>query len=530
MKQLNKGRNRSLLACSSIILAIGLTTRPSLAAETLSAETVEQVAKKVLELQAKAAEEKATAETKAAADKAQADADDKALRDKRGLFASLDLEYCATAIRNKDESSAATIVLAAQAVSAREGELVIARANLDQLVAQKVQDKDQEKKAKTDVEEALMKVDLAKADLQAAITYRLSTPAEMLKLPTDPVQRADAASRGLAGARSDMNRFTQAWDGDDNFPYRFFIGGNLGNKPKETLAQIKDRHEQLLDCAQRLYRLADGVIKRGSETEPLSTRDHQNNQTAESVKKAYVEIAQLDIYDRAQASIFVGPTFLLQPSGQFETGAETRFILDNGVGSLTRYGRSIVEFAYQSKTAITDDLQKTLGNQFGSDKGIFRFNAGASTELRGHYSFAVSAGLNAIPNESEGFLESLRERYTATILSRTFLTDGTYSRVSAGVAYDKSWRYYNKVPETTPPTDVTQADQREAYSRAIVDVEILLPPQFLASVATSGALRLGLDTPLSGNGPSEVRMSVLMYVDFNSFFKALNPLYAKKYP
>ncbi len=293
----------------------------------------------------------------------------------------------------------------------------------------------------------------------------------------------------------------------------------------------RDDLASITDCALDLFTDASFIASKKPAT-PSSSAEAVDKASFEQIKSVYAEIAHQDVYSRPQATLLLGPSFVLRGDGQFRGGVETTLLFDGGAGSFFGYGRTFTDISFQSKgqlgtqpIAEDADANAVLDTQFSSDKGYFRFNTGVSTQINDRVSFALSGGLNAVPREEQEFPESLRERYTATIVTRTFLSQGIYTRFAIGGAYDKSWRYFNEVPVTTPPTMVTPADQRESYGRAIVNMELFLPQANGLAGGISAAARLSLDTPINGDGPSEVRLSILAYLDFRDFFKALNPLY-----
>lgn len=350
----------------------------------------------------------------------------------------------------------------------------------------------------------------------------LTRPAE-LTLP--PYKSALKTVSGEVVLRAQQKSVLES---ESAFKTRLKLAVEAGTTSEET------RKKELsadIGCARRLFKDA-GFLAAELPAVPTNNVEAADQTTFEEIKELYAGIAHQDVYRRPQATLLLGPSLVLRGDGQFRGGVETTLLFDGGAESLFGFGRTFTDISFQSRgqlgtQPIAEDAEAgdLLTTQFSSDKGYFRFNTGVSTQIDNRVSFALSGGLNAVPREGQEFAESLRERYTATIVTRTFLSQGIYTRFAIGGAYDKSWRYFNAVPETTPPTMVTPADQRESYGRAIVNMELFLPQANGIVGGISGAARLSLDTPINGDGPSEVRLSILAYLDFRDFFKALNPLY-----
>lgn len=374
----------------------------------------------------------------------------------------------------------------------------------------------------TAVQKATDEVNRTQAELQA-----LFEPADKFNLKNMPSMMAamnavvSTSPQNLGVFRDAMFTLKDRWNSLGEFGYADW---------SDKSALLDDRRA-VADCAQIMFRAADSLANVTTAVTTLTQNQDLIRTHANQIREAYVEIAHRDVFDKAQLSVFVGPGFNLEADGDLKTGAEALILFDAGAGSVGNIGRSFVEFSYQSvgsvdtaRTPGTPAPEVNVNDLFRSNKGYFRLNTGVSTTLGGRFSVATTFGLTSVLGTGDGLPESLRERYVISGLTRTFLSDGVYTRFAAGVGYDKYWRYDRVLNAGTAGQTI---ERQTSYGRFVVSGEILLPSATLLPNWVSGAFRYSLDTPLNGEGPSEVRFSALAYVNFNSFFRTLNPLYGK---
>ena len=321
-----------------------------------------------------------------------------------------------------------------------------------------------------------------------------------------------------------MHGYQEALVAIGPFPSVISYGSDVSKDPiLNQKAKLK-----VADCAGRLYSHLTAVQKITDLAEGQKNSSEPLQQSIAEARKDFVEIAHQTVYDQSQFSLYLGPSLSLNRANGVKTSLEALVLYDGGAGSLLNRGRWFSEVQYRSLNEVkTADFGQpaspgaTAQSLFKSDKGYFRWNIGASTNLTTRYSAALTAGATALPGVGAGDSEPLRPRIALTGLARTFVSDNLYLRFSTGYAYDKYWVY----DVAASATDVTAGTIRHrAYDRYTADALLQLHSNAIPG-GISATTRLSLDTPLGGKGPSEVRLSVLAYVTFNDFFKALNPIF-----
>lgn len=292
-------------------------------------------------------------------------------------------------------------------------------------------------------------------------------------------------------------------------------------KPNRATADFLAARRRIADCADLV--LAD-LMANAKIPGAMAAEKPENVATAANVEIArrdYVYLAHEQNYDEAQLTVFTGPTLALNGDDKFRTGYEVSALFDGGAGSFMGRGRTFADFSYQTKgsvdVAAEDDgsLPQPGANElFRKDKGYLRFNIGASTGIgaTNRYSIFTSGGLSTIPGIGGDFPQALRPRYAVGMLGRVFISEGFYTRLSMSVAHDEYWR---TATGSTPET----LRMINSYERGVIEAVVLIPKLSASGVTLAG--RLGLDTPLDGKGPSEVRLSVLASVNFGDFLQKI---------
>ncbi len=285
------------------------------------------------------------------------------------------------------------------------------------------------------------------------------------------------------------------------------------------------KRADLGECARRLITLAKRAAQIVEAAEPNSVAAAKAVIDLDAAKKSYSEIAHTLAFSNPEFSFFLGPNFSLNKSGGWETGGgEALLRFDAGPESFFKgYGRSYTEISYQKIGAINDETtdeeaQASIKDPFASKQGFFRIDSGVILPARRH-GLLVSAGLTSIDSDDNAHTR-LEPRLVVGYKSATFFTQGTYSQFTLGYAYDQFWQYRESAGTDDAGNAITRS--REDFDRAVVDGTLYLPQ--LGTGQLQAALRLYVDTPLSGHGPSSVRVSVLAYFDLNGFLAGLNPL------
>lgn len=314
------------------------------------------------------------------------------------------------------------------------------------------------------------------------------------------------ATKAVEQAAKDMAKLHELWTA-------------LGN-PDTATADFLLARRRIADCADRVF--ATATVN--ARVPGAMASDQPEGAAAAfglaAARRDYVFLAHEQNYDEAQFTLFTGPTLALNGDDKFRTGYEVSGLFEGGAGSFMGRGRTFAEFNYQTKGSVNVAADNGAlpppgaDELFREDKGVLRFNVGLSTAIgeTHRYSLFTSAGLSTIPGVGGDFPQALRPRYAVGLLGRVFISEGFYTRLAMSVAHDEYWR---TATGSTPETLRTI----NAYERGVVEAVVLIPSLSTSGVTLAG--RLGLDTPLDGKGPSEVRLSVLASVNFGEFLQKI---------
>lgn len=342
-------------------------------------------------------------------------------------------------------------------------------------------------------------------------------------------QQSEAASSAKASQEPVMEKATPS----DPVPWWGQVASLLSRDPTVMDELDSLTRDKIVACAKVAFEVANRSAVKEAADNPGSDKAIAAAAVAEPARKAYLKVAQVATFYEPQASLFVGPNFSLDSEGGWKGGGgEALLRFDAGPKSFLG-GRSFTEISYQKIEAIdkeATDQQKSdaLKNPFASKQGFFRINSGVTFRDSGRHGLLVSAGLSSIDTDPDSDAESfarVEPRLSVGMNSRTFFTEGTYSQYFIGYAYDQFWEYDEVIGMTTDTPPKPIAERRKEFDRAIVDATLYLPQ--ISTGQVKAAVRLFVDTPLSGHGPSDIRASVLLYLDFNDFLKHINPLLGK---
>lgn len=342
---------------------------------------------------------------------------------------------------------------------------------------------------------------------QSVVTLEKGTPSVVDR---DTMQKAvEKASAAVKKAGDEIISLRSIWDSLGDYEDSI--------NPEDFLKARR----KVADCADRVFAVANANVAVTNTMSKDGPEDAGAKAALGAARTDYVYIAHEQNYDEAQLSLFTGPTLSLNGDDKFKTGFEVSALFDGGAGSFFKIGRVFTDFTYQTKGSVNvmaeadgSVAQPTANQLFRSDKGFLRFNVGASTGIgeTNRYSIFVSAGLSTIPGVGGDFPQALRPRVAVGMLGRTFVSEGLYTRLSLSVAHDEYWR----TATGSAPENIRTIN---SYERGVVEALVLIPQ--LNSSGVTLAARLGLDTPLDGKGPSEVRLSVLASANFGDFLQKI---------
>jgi hypothetical protein len=380
---------------------------------------------------------------------------------------------------------------------------------------------------KEDVAAAMSKLEEAKKEASMAASQdgadkKMTVPENMKAAPNEMLENAVKSAAGnIRVLESDMAGLQRIW-------------ADLGKYERKNGSDLILARKNIANCAERIYLASVSNEKMLGTPAADSAVASIAQDGAKLIRDDFVSIAQRSVSDSADLSLFIGPSFALDGKDKFNTGFEVRAQYDGGAGSFFNWGRVLSDFSYQTKGTVNQArgadgtiTQPAGADLFLSNKGYIRFDTGVSTRVWGsdnqYYAATLVGGLTTIPGRGGDFPEALRPRVAIGVIGRTFLTDGIYTRLTASIAHDEYWR--TDVTETVVPATATTPAQLttrrlNSYERGTIEANVLLPAK-TGGGKFSAALRLLLDTPLDGKGPSEVRLSLLASMNFNDVFSKI---------
>lgn len=237
----------------------------------------------------------------------------------------------------------------------------------------------------------------------------------------------------------------------------------------------------------------------------------------------------------AQYGLYIGPNFSLGGAGDWRPGAETLARFDTEVFTERDQGyrwlqavvpengwlRGYSEISYQSINALEEASDAASGevpanNVFASAGGYLRLNTGLQLHLTNWYGFQFGGGLSSLPNTDN--VTRMEPRGFAGLHFQTLFSDGALAQFFIGGAYDEFWER-EVFDDPADPLGSTHVE--EHFGRYNIDGLIFLPGQ---AANFHLAARLFADAPLDGEGPSDVRVSILVYYDFNDWLNTFVPI------
>lgn len=272
------------------------------------------------------------------------------------------------------------------------------------------------------------------------------------------------------------------------------------------------------------------------------------------IEPLYREAAQRVSALSNHYGLYVGSAFSLEGDGSWSPGAEVMLRFENQATSdalfcprkVFIWCRRFTEISYQQLGAIDTDAvdaavtnasnssqdnagllgivqtqsqnlsvsAEETGNPFIKGGGYFRINTGAKWHFQDWMGLALGAGLSSVP-DTKTSPTKLKGRVFGGVSAMTMYSDGALSQVFVGVAHDRFW-------ERAIINRDGEREVEENYGRLVVDGLFMIPGLQPKGFNIVG--RLYGDMPLSGRGPSELRISLLFYQPFSDWQSLFNPL------
>lgn len=269
----------------------------------------------------------------------------------------------------------------------------------------------------------------------------------------------------------------------------------------------------------------------------------KDGKSEEKVKKQALRAANLSGGD-SEFVVLLGTVNSLEGDGNFSSGLEASFQSTTdfeaaklpGIGRLGVYQGTeriitgTFEITFSEIGSIDDEEQTGMSamsaasqNPFAAGGGFFRLNTSADFYFadkgaRG-LGVRVGGGFSTQPSDSSDDDVDTRGRGYAGLVFRANYGVDEHGRegkgeVFLGLAKDKFWKFDRVVDDSVMPVVTERVDEAE---RIIVDARMDIPQVFESEDVRLHA-RLFADLPASGDGPSDIRISLLLTVNLGAFF------------
>jgi hypothetical protein len=172
----------------------------------------------------------------------------------------------------------------------------------------------------------------------------------------------------------------------------------------------------------------------------------------------------------------------------------------------------------ESEEGMTDST-----NPFAAGGGFFRLNTGLDTYFSGGDAISglglrLGGGFSTQPSEAGDDVDTRARGYAGMVFRANYGQDDRgrqgKGEVFIGYAKDKFWKYETVIDDTTmPPTTMLVNETDRFVVEARMDV-----PQVFASEDVRLHARIFADLPASGDGPSDIRISLLLTVNLGAIF------------
>ncbi len=297
----------------------------------------------------------------------------------------------------------------------------------------------------------------------------------------------------------------------------------------DTLAnEVMNRDPADVDFAALAERLRLGMLEACVQLAQGASDD-------EAAKKA-VRAARLSGGD-SQYFALLGTANSLEGDGNFSSGLEASLmsvthypiaklpILRNWTNDSEKLLTGTFEITFSEIGNIDDEAgdMPDPTNPFAAGGGFFRLNTSGDIYFSGGNQVSglgarVGGGFSTLPSEAEGDVDTRGRGYAGLVFRANYGKDplGRQGKgeVFLGWAKDKFWRYDRVVDDTTMPPTLETVDETD---RLIVDARMDVPQVFESEDVRIHA-RVFADIPASGNGPSDIRISLLLTVNLGAFF------------
>lgn len=222
---------------------------------------------------------------------------------------------------------------------------------------------------------------------------------------------------------------------------------------------------------------------------------------------------------------YAGSLNNLNNDGDFESHGEFAFATesvraDNGNNdrNITSMDLTFTHIAQQESS--DDGTGIVVTSPFTKDSGIVRYQGMYEGLYSSNMGFIFGLGFTSLPSAdidspSDKFsFTQLRGKLFAGASFRNSYTGGGKGRLFIAYAYDDFWRWTSQADDNGTITQKTN-DFRD---RVLLDARLTLPQAF-ESESAELMLKAVFDYSLDSDGPSDVRVSLLLSVDLDEFFK-----------
>lgn len=234
----------------------------------------------------------------------------------------------------------------------------------------------------------------------------------------------------------------------------------------------------------------------------------------------------------------LGSSNSLEANGSFSSGLEASFIsksrylvrniplAPSSWKNSTKKVTGMIELTYSEIGDIdkAEDSQTDPLNPFSAGGGFFRFNGSidplySKYDNTGGIGLRIGAGFGTQPDDDNRSEVNTRERFFAGTVFRANYGEDSLGRIGLGEVFigfatDRFWNY-----SLTSEQNLNASSVVDEKRRIVIDGRLDLPGVFKSEEVRLLA-RLFADLPASGNGPGDLRISILLTVDIGTLLRA----------
>ena len=334
--------------------------------------------------------------------------------------------------------------------------------------------------------------------------------AEILQSNNSSFQKTDEL---FTHVKNRMDSWTQIPRNEDLETVLRFVANRLttGNR---DVASVKTALEDAANA---------GCVALGKTTSRLEVANEASKAAGIIEPTSERQLANIGDVGDAQnyVRLYTGVAYLLEADGGWDSNGEISFVSAHNwapLGKNLRHQlRGIAEFEFTQVGAIDEksedgspEKQETETNPFEAGGGIFRFNASIHYRVLRDLRFVVGAGFTTLPDESVRETRAESRYFLGARIDNPTLGADREAYLVLGLARDNFWKF-DKMVDMNGTETVNMVDERD---RLFAEGRFTIPGVFGDRNVWLSA-RVYADLPASGNGPSDIRVSLHISTDLN---------------